>query len=248
MVFRVVDLETACLTPPESGASGVCEVGWHDVVEISGDYTVNQVGYGTLIDPGMSIPPEISAVHHITDEDVAFAPDWSYGVERLVTPDVDVFVAHQAKFERQFITKEMTGKRPWICTYRCALRLWPDAPSHSNQALRYLRRPLGLVRELAAVSHRAQPDAYVTAFHVRDMLKIARIEDLIRWTEEPALQVICHIGQWRGKKWSEVDLGFLHWVTTKNFDEDVMFTVTKEIERREAQTSTTPTDFSQVPF
>jgi hypothetical protein len=26
---------------------------------------------------------------------------------------------------------------PWICTYKCALRVWPDLDGHSNQELRY---------------------------------------------------------------------------------------------------------------
>jgi len=131
------------------------------------------------------------------------------------------------------------GGVPFVCTYKAALRLWRDAPAHSNQALRYWRRPAGLDRAEAAVSHRAYPDAYVTAFHLRDMLALAPLEDLIRWTDEPALQVRCHIGKWRGHLWSEVDLGFLEWVSVRDFDEDVLFTVHHEIDLRRAAADAT---------
>jgi len=114
-------------------------------------------------------------------------------------------------------------------------RLWPEAPSHSNQALRYWRRPIGLDRAVAPSGHRAYQDAYVTAFLLRDLLSLASLEDLIEWSSEPALQVRCHIGKWRGTPWSEVDDGFLHWILGKDFDEDVVFTVKHELDRREKE-------------
>jgi exodeoxyribonuclease X len=41
----------------------------------------------------------------------------------------------------------VTGERrghlllgPWICSYKCALRVWPELDGHSNQELRYAPR------------------------------------------------------------------------------------------------------------
>src|SRR5262245_25865334 len=39
-------------------------------------------------------------------------------------------------FQRQWLT-EGWPEVPWLCTYKSALRAWPDAPRHSNSVLRY---------------------------------------------------------------------------------------------------------------
>ena len=52
--------------------------------------------------------------------------------------------AHRASFEQRHCTPDLTGSADWVCTWKCALRLWPDLPRFSNQMLRYLRRPEGL--------------------------------------------------------------------------------------------------------
>jgi exodeoxyribonuclease X len=147
---------------------------------------------------------------------------------------VDVFAAHSASFERQWVTDELTGGAPWICTYKCALRLWPEAPGHSNQTLRYWRNPRGLDRSIASVAHRAYPDAYVTAHLLRDMLEETTLEQIIAWTSEPALLTKIRHGDLRGQPWSAADDGLLDWFLRKDFDEDVKFTVRHEIARREA--------------
>lgn len=240
MIIRVCDLETTGFEPPEAK---VCEIGWCDIVsantDIAGapyDWEVRGGDY-RLCNPGVSIPPETSAIHHIIYDDVKGAPNFEDIAGEIVShPDIELLAAHSAKFERQFIRDDMAPGRGWICTYKAALRLWPEAPRHSNQALRYWRNPEGLDREVANVAHRAYPDAYVTAHLLRDMLNDgAEIAQLIQWTDEPALQVTCHIGSWRGKPWREVDDGFLYWISQRDFDEDVLFTVRHEMERREQE-------------
>ena len=236
MRLRVIDIETTGIDPAEHA---VCELGWSDVVALGRDLAGAPVDWqvaGTfeslLVHPGRPIPPETSAIHHIIDEDVETSPSWKAAAQSLLSDQVvEAFVAHSAKVERSYLD-ELAPDHAWICTYKCALRLWPDAPSHSNQSLRYWRRPAGLDRAIANVAHRAGPDAYVTAFHVRDMLAEVPLETLIQWSSEPALQVRCHIGKWRGRLWTEVDEGFLHWVAQRDFDGDVLFTVRHEIDRR----------------
>lgn len=244
--IRVIDLETTGFDPKD-GAE-VCEIGAVDVYT-GHDSEINKVTpciltgtmSGQLVKPEHGIPPQCSAIHHIIDSDVQFAKSWeqvSGGYLKRVSDEsgfVDVFAAHNAKFERLFCTDDLTNGLPWICTYKCSLRVFPDSPSHSNQCLRYYNNYEGIDRELAKDTHRALPDAYVTAFHVIELLKHASVEKLIEWSSLPALQVTCHIGSWRGHKWSEVDEGFLHWILGKDFDEDVMYTVQHELQRREIE-------------
>ena len=125
------------------------------------------------------------AIHHIRDEDVADAP-WWHDVARPVLepwPRRVALAAHRATFEEQFCTPALTQGADWICTWKCALRLWPDSPSFSNQVLRYWRKPAGLVHERGLPAHRAFPDAYVTAHHLRDQLNEASVAQLIEWSK-----------------------------------------------------------------
>ena len=241
--IRVVDLETTGLDPVDHR---VIEIGWCDLVTDrvgrAGDpidWLVSERHHGNmLVNPGRPIPPESSAVHHLIDADVRKAGTWRDAAaisfaDMTESHPIVAFCAHNIKFERQWCTDDLIGTRPWICTYKCALRLWPDAPSHSNQALRYWRNPTGLDRNIASVAHRAWPDAYVTAFLLRDMLNAGTsVETLVEWSSQPALTVRCHVGKFRGQPWADVEIGFLRWMLDKDFDEDTLFSVRHEIEKR----------------
>lgn len=234
MLIRVVDLETCGFEPP----AGVCEIGFCDLVNDGDEWIVGRPA-NLLVDPGMPIPPETSAVHHIVDEDVAGAPDFA-AAARAVFFDEErhqaqrvILVAHNAKFERQWLTPEVTGDVQWICSYRCALRGWPDAPAHNNGTLRYWLRPAGLDRRLADPAHRAGPDAYVTAMILREMLAHESLDTLIGWSAEPALLVHCTFGKHRGTLWRDVPADYLRWAAGQQMDEDVAHTVRHELKRRE---------------
>lgn len=235
--IRVADLETTGLSPPEAP----CEVAYCDLVAIQTDLAGHPTswrvigGQGYLCDPGRSIPPETSAVHHIIDEDVAGLPGWLEIFDHVFGDSncgAVAYAAHSAAFEKQWITDAHTDGKPFICTYKCALRLWPDAPSHSNMGLRYWRKPDGLDRAVADRAHRAYPDAYVTAFLLRDMLEIASLEQLVQWSAEPALLAKIPFGALRGQPWSEADEGLLRWILNKDFSEDIHFTARAELAKR----------------
>ena len=232
MLFRVIDLETTGFEPP----AAVCEIGWADVYATPGGWTVVQPEE-TFVAPGHPIPPETSAVHHIVDADVVGAPKFEQATagvffdEEAMRGEV-VLVAHNARFERQWLTDEVTGGLPWICTYKCALRVWPDAPAHNNGTLRYWLNPVGLKRDVALLSHRAGPDAYVTAFTLRELLLKASVADLIKWSSEPALLVRCTFGKHRGTAWADVPADYLRWVTGQQMDEDVLHTARHHLNAR----------------
>lgn len=237
-IIRVIDLETTGLAPPEHAP---VEIAYCDVVPsvMYGDERWHVMpGWSFVVNPGRPIPPEASAVHHLTDDDVrpALCHPWHEVLASVAAPlnPVLAFAAHKAEFERQWLSDDRTGGAPWICTWKCALRLWPDAPGHSNQVLRYWRRPAGIERARANPAHRAGPDAYVTAHLLRDMLSLAPIETLIQWSAEPALLVRVGFGKHRGQRWVDVDSGYLDWVLDQDFDDAVKFTVRHELARRAA--------------
>jgi exodeoxyribonuclease X len=231
-IIRVIDLETTGEAPP---LHGVCEVGWQDVALGADErWDIHGEGGSRLVNPGRPIPPLTQAIHHILDEQVADAPGW-HDVARAALdpyPKRVALAAHRAAAEEQFCTPALTGGTPWICTWKCALRLWPDTPSFSNQMLRYWRKPEGLDHERGLPAHRAFPDAYVTAFHLRDMLNEVGPEQLLAWSAVPGLLPrVIRPGPDRGKAWHEISDESLA-VMLGDRDEDVRYTAETERARR----------------
>ena len=243
--IRVVDLETTGSRPP---AHAVCEIGWQDVVlGPSGRWSIGGGDGAAYVNPRRLIPAVTQAVHHIIDADVADAPDWpdiAPGVLR--NTGAIALAAHRASFEQRFCTPVLTGGADWICTWKCALRLWPDSPSFSNQVLRYWRQPAGLDRARGLPVHRAFPDAYVTAHHLRDMLALATPEQLIAWSRLPGLLPRVPAGAHRGTAFSALDDRALALLAADR-DEDIRYSAETERTRR-AGGAPSPPSAPQQPF
>lgn len=227
--IRVIDLETA-----GNGQNDVCEIGWQDVVRgQDGRWALDDQRGALFVNPGRPISAETMAVHHILDTQVAGAPLWKQIAARVLQPAgvVTALAAHRAAFEQRYCTPRLSGGKPWICTWKCALRVWPELPRFSNQMLRYQRMPEGLVHEIGLPAHRAMPDAYVTAHHLRDLLNEASLEQLLEWSEEPGLLPRVPAGLDRGKAWDRITVETLR-EFAKDRDRDVRFTAETELTRR----------------
>lgn len=228
-VLRVIDFETTGMAPPAE----VCEVGICDLTQLAdGSWEVGEPD--SWLCGVASIPPEVRAVHHITMDDVNGAAPFNR--KRLFdgSPVPSALIAHNMAFEAQFIGEHGL---PEVCTYKAALRIWPDAPSHSNGALRYWLEDQGLITgldpKLAQPSHRAGPDAYVTAHILKALLELATGRDMVAWTREPAALPRCPIGKFRGKPWAEVESGFLTWMLGQaSMEEDLKWNARRELARR----------------
>ena len=230
---RVIDLETA-----GSSATDVCEIGWQDVERgADGRWRVSGTSRGSqLVNPGRPISPGTMAVHHILDEWVADAGFWKDVAPAILrpAPGVLALAAHRASFEQRYCSPALTGGARWVCTWKCALRLWPELPRFSNQMLRYLRRPEGLDHALGLPVHRALPDAYVTAHHLRDMLNLVSLDQLLEWSGEPGLLPRVPGGPNRGQAWSELKDAALD-ALTRDRDIDIRFSALTELQRRGGQ-------------
>jgi len=227
--IRVIDLETA-----GHGPQDVCEIGWQDVVQAhDGRWALSPERGARLVNPGRPISAETMAVHHIRDSQVAGAPFWKQAAPEVLRPPggVRALAAHRASFEQRYCTADLSGGAAWICTWKCALRVWPELPSFSNQRLRYARDPEGLVHEIGLPAHRAMPDAYVTAHHLRDLLNAAPLDDLLAWSREPGLLPRVPAGAARGKAWRELDDGLLRTFATDR-DPNLRFSADTELRRR----------------
>jgi exodeoxyribonuclease X len=230
-VIRVIDFETTGMDPAE-GAQ-VCEVGYCDLhVE---ERRVDMFPSSWLCSV-RAMPPEVRAVHHISLADCA---EWDeFDAERmfLASSGLDAIAAHNADFETKFFTSPV----PVICTLKAALRVWPDAPGHSNGVLRYWLEDQGLItldHVKTQPAHRAGPDAYTTAHILLALFNAgATGKEMVAWTKEPRLLPTCPIGKFRGKPWSEVDEGFLNWMLNQpTMEADLKWNAQREIDRRAAQ-------------
>jgi exodeoxyribonuclease X len=227
--------------PPLAGVPGAVVIdtettGMEDqdqVIEVAAVWEDGHRHY--LVRPTVPVHPAARAAHHITDRTLstcAPAPSWRANTEALVTMGTPVF--HNADFDMKVMAQTWPGLAtpPHICTYRVSLRLWPDAPSHSNQALRYWleEEPAWLPPNLPP--HRALPDACVTTALLHRMVRevapddtAAALTTMAQWTLEPVVLHRVRFGKHQGLLWSQVPRDYLRWVLRQpDFDRDVMHT------------------------
>lgn len=223
-IARVIDFETT--GTPEDEHAEIIEFGRIDVDLATRDLSNPWQAFAS---PRGPIPAVTKAVHHIVEADVAGAPTardlWDQFFDEC--SDEDVLVAHNAKFEQHFTPD---NGRPWICTYKVARVLWPDAPTHSNQGLRYW---LDLNIDPAGPPHRALPDAFVTAHILRHMLTLKSADEMIRISKYPALLKVMNFGKHRGTTFEQAPIDYLEWIRDKSdMDEDTKFSAKYWIKKR----------------
>lgn len=229
VTLRVIDFETTGMEPPAQ----VVEFGHCDLTGEPGNWTVGApVSRLCGVD---AIPPEVRAIHHISLAEVADCSHFDPAEVINGEGGPSVFVAHNLDFELKFLGDPLL---PTICTLKAAYRVWPDAPGHSNGALRYWLEDQGLLsldNATAMPPHRAGPDAYVTAHILKALLGKVTGREMVAWTKEPKLLPTCPLGKFRGFKWADVEGGFLSWMLAQQtMEEDLKWNARRELERRVA--------------
>jgi DNA polymerase-3 subunit epsilon len=174
-VFCVVDLETTGLS---ADACSILEIG---AVRVVGGRIPDT--FQTLIDPGVPIPPAITALTGIDRAAIDGAPPIEPALAAFeawcaATPET-VFVAHNASFDHRFLTASRArhGFAPWpgpvLCTRRLARRVLPELGRYD---LDTLSARFGIANRWR---HRALGDAEATARALVEMLAIASAEGTI---------------------------------------------------------------------
>lgn len=233
MSYRCVDIESTGL-PADGVTTGMMEIGWSDV-----RFDIIRPPVSVLVDSGVPVSIEARAVHHISDEMVAGELRPDEACMMFAKGDHQYVCAHNIDFEKHFVgagaipgTEKL---REWVCTYKTALRIWPDAPGHKLMELRYfldLDKAEDFDASMATPPHRAPADAYVCAHLLRRILKEPKvtIEQLVRWSSGPALLYMCFMKKHKGKPWHQVaqdDRPYLEWIFDKSdiTDRDIRATV-----------------------
>ncbi len=180
-----------------------------------------------LFKPPISIPPEASAVTHITDKHVAdkkpFKKSDNYGAIKLMLEDpTSVLIAHNAKFDIAILHNDDIFPSNFICTLRVARAL--DTENKIPQyKLQYLRYYLGI--DIEAEAHDALGDVLVLEkLFERLLAKIMKedgvsyeeaIEKMIAISSNPSRMNLFSFGKYSGKTVAQVasmDRGYLEWM------------------------------------
>ncbi len=153
--FSVVDVET---TGVSARFNRITEIG---IITFCGEEIVNM--YNSFINPGCSIPREITRITGITDADVADAPSFDEVAHEIYAQlEGTVLVGHNLAFDYQFLRAEFlrSGIQEFspmqICTLRLARRLYPQLKSKS------LGNVAHHLRIFVERAHRALDDADIT--------------------------------------------------------------------------------------
>ena len=227
-IARVIDYETT--GTPEDTAAEVIEMGRIDV-DLAARCVMPASGWASFCSPRGPIPAATKAVHHILEADVRHAPQARELWDTLFDGcgDDDYLVAHAANFEQHFHPGD--GRR-WIDTYKVARVVWPDAPTHSNQGLRYwLELPCD--RQQAEPPHRSLPDAYVTAHLLVRLLDHKTPDEMVEISKWPALLRVMNFGKHKGTTFEAAPLDYLEWIRDKSeLDEDTKFSARYWIRKR----------------
>ncbi|SDQ99080.1 3'-5' exonuclease [Pseudovibrio sp. Tun.PSC04-5.I4] len=188
MLIRAIDFETTGWS--EDPNSEICEVGYTDLIFYPCHPTPFAIGspVSYLVNPGHPIPEAAQKVHGITDDMVKASPDPVTARKHLtasIEPD-SIFAAHYIDFEQAFFKP---AEFEWICTWRCAKVLLPQAPRHQLQALSEfldLKSQESFQQEYASPLHRAGPDSYICAHLVLRLLELATHSSLLEISKRPA--------------------------------------------------------------
>jgi len=207
-------------------------------------YKSGEEEFSGLYKPPIKIPPEASAVHHISNKMIAdkksFAETDAKKIKELFEDKNTIVVAHNAPFDLMIIKKEDIIPSKFICTLRVARHLDKDGKI-DRYNLQYLRYLLDI--EIDATAHDALGDVLVLEqLYERLKKKIideenvdenTAIEKMIEISSHPSILRNFNFGKHLGKTIEEVanvDRGYLEWLLAQKeasdqIDEDWIYTL-----------------------
>jgi exodeoxyribonuclease X len=244
-VYCIVDIETTGLDPETDR-----------IVEIAcvATSTTEVLGmFASLVD-GRPCNAVTSAIHGLVDDDLIRAPKWEAAAQSLLRflarfdgpKCTAILTAHNSAFDQSFVAPGPI-EQPWLCTKRLAQQLWPEAPSSSNQALRYWRNLK--VDTYGVLPHRALADCLVTAALLRDELErmiagkgtpiehyAMTVEELIAFAASPIRLLKWPKGKFYQQPIEAADTSYIEWAIgprgMTDMDRDLKYTLETELAKR----------------
>lgn len=201
-------------------------------------YKTDDESFVGLYKPPVKIPPEASAVHHISNKMVADKPTFKESedyakIKKLFEDPDTIVVAHNAPFDLNIIKKEGIIPNKFICTLRVARHLDSEGKI-DRYNLQYLRYYLEI--DVEATAHDAMGDVVVLEHLFERLLNKVKnperlnapgtepFDEMIEISSHPSLLRTFNFGKHTGKKIEDVastDRGYLEWLLEQKLASDV---------------------------
>jgi DNA polymerase III subunit epsilon len=185
------------------------------VIEIAAFDPERNRSFERLINPGCPIPPEASAIHHITNDMVAGCPDFSQiGKEFIEFCEGDVvLIAHNNdNFDIHFLRNELSRHQipipswKFFDTLKWARRYRPDLPRHTLQSLREV---YGIIANNA---HRALDDVIILHQVYSFMTDDLSINEIHALMNKPRALQHMPWGKYQGTPLSKIPKDYINWM------------------------------------
>lgn len=191
--------------------------------------------YDSLVNPKMVIPEESIKIHHITQEMVENQPEIQEVLPKIIEMiGRRTIVGHGVGFDIHLIDRDAKKhglhstirNNPVLDTLRMA-RLYGQSPQNS---LQNLRQHFNINDEGA---HRALSDVIVNIEVFRKLASNYKtIEQLLKILEKPIMLKKMPLGKHKGRPLKEIPIDYLKWAATKDFDQDLSYSIKSELKRR----------------
>lgn len=216
--YLLADTETTGVSTSDK----VVEVAW---MVVDDELNVHDSGH-SLIDPEMPIPPGASAVHGLTNKDVADAPTideyFSIVLDGQMAHGDFIFVAHNASFDYRHLSPFLAEGTPQMCTLRLARKIYPKLDNHKLGTLVYALE-LEVDKDRF---HSADGDMAILVALLRKMSEDTdrSLYELFEYANTPIEHTTMPFGKHKGVPLSQVPQSYVSWFLTKaeNPDPDLV--------------------------
>lgn len=185
------------------------------IIEIAAFDPVLNRTFEKMVNPGIPIPAEATAVHHISNEMVAEAPPFSEVAQQFVTfceGDVVLIAHNNDGFDVHFLRNEFARHQvempgwKFLDSLKWARRYRPDLPRHT---LQFLREIYGIPSNNA---HRALDDVIVLHQVFSMMTDDLTITEIFSLINKPKQLQHMPFGKHQGVPLAQVPRDYLKWL------------------------------------
>ncbi|MCD4847720.1 MAG: hypothetical protein K8R76_05985 [Candidatus Aegiribacteria sp.] len=230
---RVLYLDTET-TGIDTETSQICEVAFLLSTYIGFSRVADQdIELIELVLPQDPVPPEASAIHHITNSMLEGKPSIesiSDSIQDLFCK-ADLICAHNLPFDLGILTRQLPGIfsdiKPdmKLDSLRLSRHIWPSIPSHALQVLRYR---FELDSSISGNAHRAMFDtklvrALVEFIIEQHLITSENWKELMEYTQSSLEIKIFSFGKYRGKLVEDIvaqDEDYIRWLLRQQWVPD----------------------------
>ena len=225
--FICLDCETTGLDPKHDA---IIEVA---VVAFSFDEMYES--FETLIDPERPISADSLEIHHIESHMLVGKPKIGTLLPKIFSLiGNSIIIGHSIGFDLELLkhaAEKTKVEYPLhhntiIDTLRLA-RLYGDSP---NNSLQTLARHFNVTQDEA---HRAMADVLTNIAVFKQLTKkFKTLEQLLSTLKSPIKMKYMPLGKYKGRLFEEIPDSYLQWASHMEFDQDLLFSIRSELNKR----------------